>query len=170
MWWCPIFTGSSTYYTDVYYSWASSSYLQKTEPLSELFAWEILTIWSMKIIVYNPFLSRGGKVTVSNLLVMCTLILCVSFMHKSSLLILMLKCWLSQKGVIVTLSANLIAQFIEVIRLEVPYLTIGSLLNLTTQEVYRKLTGRDMILSSTLIYHRDLTPFFRMLHLIMFRM
>lgn len=71
------------------------------------------------------------------------------------------------RGVIFTLSGNLIAQFIGVWRTQVPaYPTIGPSFDLTVAYLYKELTGRDLILLATLIYHRDLTSFFRILHLI----
>lgn len=70
------------------------------------------------------------------------------------------------RGVSFTLLANLIAQFIGVIRHEVPvYPTIGPPFDLTIEDLYKELTSRDLILPSTLIYERDLTTFFQMLHL-----
>ncbi|KAB1216266.1 hypothetical protein CJ030_MR4G020529 [Morella rubra] len=40
------------------------------------------------------------------------------------------------------------------------------LFDMTPEEVWKEVTGEDMTVPSTLIFHRDLTPFFRMLHLI----
>ncbi|KAB1221418.1 hypothetical protein CJ030_MR2G013142 [Morella rubra] len=71
------------------------------------------------------------------------------------------------RGVFFTLSANIIAQFIGLLRPQVPaYPTIGPPFDMTPKEVWKEVTGADMTVPSTLICHRDMTAFFRMLHLI----
>ncbi|KAB1209983.1 hypothetical protein CJ030_MR6G020127 [Morella rubra] len=71
------------------------------------------------------------------------------------------------RGVFFTLSANIIAQFIGLLRPQVPaYPTIGPPFDMTPEEVWKEVAGADMIVSSTLICHRDMLSFFRMLHLI----
>jgi hypothetical protein len=71
------------------------------------------------------------------------------------------------RGVFFTLSANIVAQFIGLLRPQEPtYPTIGPPFDMTPEEVWKEVTGEDMIVPSTVICHRDLTPFFRMLHLI----
>ncbi|KAB1199651.1 hypothetical protein CJ030_MR0G018442 [Morella rubra] len=71
------------------------------------------------------------------------------------------------RGVFFTLSANIIAQFIGLLRPQVPaYPTIGPSFDMTSEEVWKEVTGENMTVPSTSISHRDLTAFFRMLHLI----
>ncbi|KAB1226579.1 hypothetical protein CJ030_MR1G003360 [Morella rubra] len=71
------------------------------------------------------------------------------------------------KGVFFTLSANIIAQFIGILRPQVPaYSTIGPPFDMTSEEVWKEVTGADMIVPSTMICHCDMIGFFRMLDLI----
>ena len=60
-----------------------------------------------------------------------------------------------------TLSANIIAHFIGLLRPQVPtYQTIGPPFDMTPEEVWKEVTGADMTVPSTLICHRDMTAFF----------
>ncbi|KAB1206500.1 hypothetical protein CJ030_MR7G000044 [Morella rubra] len=71
------------------------------------------------------------------------------------------------RGVFFTLSANIIAQFIGLLRPQVPaYPTIGPPFDMTLEEVWKEVTGVDMTVPSTLICHQDMAAFFQVLHLI----